>query len=85
MKLTELTTTLEKLETSLSHHVTPYGMHKITNEVLSTNLPPQMFYNYVNNGYITAVVGNDGKLKVEKSEVLRWIKKYALQNIVSDF
>lgn len=85
MQLKELTTIIESLESSLQSHMTPYGMHKITNESLGTHLPPQMFYNYVNNGYITAVVGNDGKLKVEKAEVLRWIKKYAIQNIVSDF
>ena len=85
MQLKELTTILEDLESSLKNQITPYGMHKIVNDSLGTHLPPQMFYNYVGNGYITATIGSDGKLKVSKTEVLRWIKKYAIQNIVSDF
>ena len=85
MQLKELTSKLEELEGMLTTSITPYAMHKVTNTLLSTHLPPQMFYNYVNNGYISATVGKDGKLRVEKIEVIRWIKKYAIQNIVSDF
>lgn len=85
MKLKELTSIVTDLEESLPDFVTPYGLHKIVNQSLGTNLPPQMFYNYVSNGYISGVQGSNGKLQVSKTEVIRWIQKYGIQNIVSEF
>lgn len=84
MQLNTLSSIVEELETTLSNEMTPYALCKITNTVLSTSLPPQMFYNYIKAGYITAE-RKSNKLSVKKSEAIRFIKKYALNNIVSDF
>ena len=84
MNLNTLSSIVEELETTLENEISPYRMSKIVNDMLSTNLPPQMFYNYIKSGYITSE-RKSNKIVVKKSEVIRWIKKYALNNIVSDF
>lgn len=86
MELKELSSILDKLNTTLPNVVTPYRMSKIVNESLKTHLPPQMFYNYVKNGYIsssTLNIGGKPVIQVKKSEVLRWIEKYSIQNIMT--
>ena len=86
MQLNVLLSKLEELEGTLEDVITPYEMSKITNRLLGTDLPPQMFYNYIKNRYISSTTFVDrGKTKkgVKKSEVLRWIEKYAIQNVVT--
>jgi predicted site-specific integrase-resolvase len=82
MNTQELQDLLETLA-SLPETVSPYGMHKVVNDLLGVHLPPQMFYNYIGNGYITATKDQNGKWRVTRKEVRRWTEKYALQNIVS--
>ncbi len=82
MNTQELGQKLEALKASLPKEVSPYGMHKVVNDLLGIHLPPQMFYNYIGNGYITAHKDQNGKWRVSSEEVLRWTEKYAIQNIV---
>ncbi len=82
MNTQELEQKLSQLSASLPKEVTPYAMHKLVNTLLGIHLPPQMFYNYVGNGYIDAHKDQNGKWQVSSAEVLRWTEKYAIQNIV---
>ena len=86
MQLTELTNKLNKLEGTLGTAITPYEMHKVVNATLKTNLPPQMFYNYVKKQYIPSSTVKDGdktKIIVKKDDVLDWIERYAIKHLVS--
>lgn len=69
-------TTKEKIMTSM----TPYAAAKIANERIKEEglekvLPPQMFYTYVNKGYIASVVV-DNKKRVTKDGLEKWLVGY---------
>ena len=80
MNVSELQEVLESLP---QDQQTPYGMSKLVNEKLGTDLPPQMFYNYVRKGFITATFSEKDGWRIEPTEVRRWIERYAFRNIVT--
>jgi hypothetical protein len=68
--------------------------HKLTNLALSElgvnkELPPQMFYNYTKSRLnknlkplIPCVMGEDGKVSVEKEDFEKWLAKYLEKNVI---
>lgn len=60
--------------------LTPYGCAKVVNEQLEElglpTLPPQMFYNYVKQGYLESFVAADGKRKVSELDLAKWFEAY---------
>ena len=60
--------------------LSPYGCAKVINPELEEmglpTLPPQMFYQYVNKGYIPSFVAADGKRKVSELELAKWFEGY---------
>jgi hypothetical protein len=60
--------------------LTPYGCAKIVNAELKEkgldSLPPQMFYTYVNKGYIASFVNADGKRRVNELDLAKWFEAY---------
>lgn len=84
MSIEELQKKIASLNATLkSEFVSPYEMSKIVNETLDLDLPPQMFYNYVKKSMIASTRSETNKIAVAKDEVLRFVEKYALRNIVS--
>lgn len=83
MTIDELKSVLTDLDSEVTTAVTPYELSKIVNDRLGTELPPQMFYNYVKKGFITATFSDDQGWRIEPSEVRRWIERYAFRNIVT--
>ncbi len=87
MNLNNLQTILDKVEKE-GKSFTPFGLCKLVNRELGTNLPPQMFYNYIshkNKDGVPYLSANkvDGKWNITNKEARRWIEKYSLNNIVT--
>ena len=84
MQLHEIKSTIELIELEVKvNEVSPWEMKNIINKYFGTNLPGQMFYNYVSKGFITATKNGEGKWMVKKSEGLRFAEKYSLRNLLS--
>lgn len=82
MTLEELKSKLTDFDAENSKAVTPYGAAKLVNDMLQTELPPQMFYNYVRKGFIEATFSDEDGWTIEPAELRRWIERYAIRNIV---
>ncbi len=82
MQLETIKEIVTELEASETNTFTPYGACKVINRAFSINLPPQMFYNYVKKGYITATIVDD-RILIKKNELVRFASKYALRNLLS--
>lgn len=82
MELQRIKEIVEELEGSEQTEFTPYGATKVINRAFGINLPPQMLYNYVKKGYITAANIED-RWVIKKSELVRFASKYALRNLLS--
>jgi predicted site-specific integrase-resolvase len=50
--------------------ISPYALAK------EADVRPQMIYNYIKKGFITASVNSTGKLQVSREEADRWLNKY---------
>ena len=84
MSFEELTKIVNSLRSTLKREsFSPYEMSKIVNESLSIDLPPQMFYNYVKKNMIVSTRDDRNKIIVSKDEVLRFVEKYSLRNLVT--
>jgi hypothetical protein len=64
----------------MSNTMTPYAASKIANKALEDagvekKLPPQMFYTYVNKGYIESKKV-DGKARVTSAQLNKWLQGY---------
>ena len=61
-------------------NITGYQLTDVLNSKLSEHgmkkIPPQMIYNYIKKGYISHVVDEKGKKRVELTEAKRFITSY---------
>ena len=64
----ELDVVIKELEDV--RYISPYGLGKLM------DIRPQMVYNYIRNGYITAGTGTTDKLRVTSTEAQRFATKY---------
>lgn len=60
--------------------LSPYACAKVVNVELEEaglpTLPPQMFYTYVNKGYIDSFVNAEGKVRVSEDKLAKWFIPY---------
>ena len=82
MQLRHIEGIVEELHGLKENEFSPYRAAKIVNESFGIDLKPQMFYNYVKKGYITATFGDEG-WRISKNELIRFATKYALRNLLS--
>lgn len=82
MTIAELKSKLTDFDAEETKSVSPYEAAKICNKMLQTNLPPQMFYNYVKKSYISATFSDADGWRIEVAELRRFIERYALRNII---
>ncbi len=79
MDLKTIEAKVEELSRSKENSVSPYRACQIVNDLLGTNLPPQMFYTYVKKGYISSRIVNDHRV-ISTNQLVRWFTKYTLKN-----
>lgn len=82
MQLNEIKEIVDELSELEANEFTPYGASKVINRAFDIDLPPQMFYNYVKKGYITATNIED-RWVISRDELVRFASKYALRNLLS--
>jgi hypothetical protein len=62
--------------------ISPYKCATVVNALLKADgidkkLPPQMFYTYVNKGYIVSDTNAAGKKEVKLEDLQKWYDKYS--------
>ena len=80
MELKEFQEKFEQLQ--LAKEYSAYGLSRLASELFEKNIRPQMIVNYLGKGYIKGVK-REGKWVIEEKEVRRWLKKYAIRNVVT--
>ncbi len=66
--MSKLTTVTEDLKDV--KYISPYRLG------ILMNVRPQMIYNYIRNGYISATKSDTDKLRISQSEAIRFATKY---------
>jgi hypothetical protein len=72
---------LELIVEEFNSNLSPYMFCKKMNKVLGTNLPPQMFYNYIIKGYLKSEVNELGKKFVTPEVQQDFVTKYVTKKV----
>jgi len=57
-------------------NLSPYAFAKVLSKAKGKAIPPQMVYNYISKGWITARVNDLGKKYIDPEEQERFLTKY---------
>jgi hypothetical protein len=60
--------------------ISPYRLANLTSVLVGRYVREQMVYQYVQKGFISSSLNEDGKIQVDRAEAHRWMKKYSTKN-----